>query len=821
MVTTHDERCSIVAHSRAASACLPIGQHQYVVQSLIESLNIVTTKANGAPASTSHAIKNTNEFSTRVTAMARHKSMANTLVCGTVNGEINEYDTTTGLPRQNGCSLLGTSALNEPVFRLFTINTTATGNSDVVVVVGIHGAVAVMANQRDVLKTTLPNANSSTSSVVSMDVLVKKKDNSIHLCYVLSCPSYALYTTEVTDVVCRCCDGNRTATTAVAKMGPPLLESVHVPVVGVLTVAVCDQHLYFLDVKHRMYVMDMAHASDAATVTTGKEPVPETGNILQSLLTNIGRVKTQRYQLLTDCMLLDAQLQEMSQALQWYLRSVAISKRDQQATPQQGTPLSPLGCTVRLLPSGSHSTLAAITGKYTLRVTLSGLANNNNTQSGGGSGGASSALPPHLAHVLPFPHSEQWRAVVQLRQQSCDGSIHTTCHTVPLCHMLSSSELNDNAFNHSNLSVQFVDIDVRRMVSMDAMHVTVDVVYSPGNNSGGGGGGGMCVPLSTTAFDLLDTCVPSSSRASMTSSATKTVDELNRSMRDGVRNQLSSKSDTEAASSGLAFSSSSLGLGTSRSARSSSSAAAAALTGMFIKHDVTSIVPHLFEQRQNEERLAADKKKGGDGGGGGGGSSSSSSSSSSNNHNSQDDDDDDRNICGRLIATLLGNTDGYRWEKSISPGYVASHGMLWGGHRITLVSRFVRETHSNRGESSGNGSGDEKIWLEIRITCTDSTRLSMLRSCVMQRIVQLLNSGFVEEREATATNTTLKMTMHKDQTLRSVEDTLSKCLLRLFDVSKVLRGGGGDGRQIDMIQLMSEMKTIMDQVVLSYNMLRY
>jgi hypothetical protein len=36
----------------------------------------------------------------------------------------------------------------------------------------------------------------------------------------------------------------------------------------------------------------------------------------------------------------------------------------------------------------------------------------------------------------------------------------------------------------------------------------------------------------------------------------------------------------------------------------------------------------------------------------------------------------------------------------------------------------------------------------------------------------------------------------------------------------VLRGGGGDGRQIDMIQLMSEMKTIMDQVVLSYNMFR-
>ena len=64
------------------------------------------------------------------------------------------------------------------------------------------------------------------------------------------------------------------------------------------------------------------------------------------------------------------------------------------------------------------------------------------------------------------------------------------------------------------------------------------------------------------------------------------------------------------------------------------------------------------------------------------------------------------------------------------------------------------------------------------------------------------------------------MTMHKDQTLRSVEDTLSKCLLRLFDVSKVLRGGAGDGRQIDMVQLMSEMKAIMDQVVLSYNMLR-
>ena len=108
----------------------------------------------------------------------------------------------------------------------------------------------------------------------------------------------------------------------------------------------------------------------------------------------------------------------------------------------------------------------------------------------------------------------------------------------------------------------------------------------------------------------------------------------------------------------------------------------------------------------------------------------------------------------------------------------------------------------------------------------------MLRACLMRRIAQQLKqqsdameeNGGDDEREQQSSASGNKMSMHVDQTLRGVEETLSKCLLRLYDVSQTLRsdssttGGGGGGG--DMMHLMSEMKAIMDEVTTSYSRLR-
>ena len=83
--------------------------------------------------------------------------------------------------------------------------------------------------------------------------------------------------------------------------------------------------------------------------------------------------------------------------------------------------------------------------------------------------------------------------------------------------------------------------------------------------------------------------------------------------------------------------------------------------------------------------------------------------------------DADRVACGKFVATILGNEKSWRWEKSSSPGYVACHGMLWGGHGVSLISRFVRGT-------------DDSAMLEMRLTCTDTTRVPMLRHCLLRRI---------------------------------------------------------------------------------------
>jgi hypothetical protein len=783
-VVAEDERCSLVTKLRAASECFHIGRGLYAVRSLIEPLQIINLNNNSV-----FNVMNSNEVSTRVTAITKC-SLRNGIICGNNNGEVKEYDMR-GNFITSGYTLVGSSSLNEPILRFFTIPSKNTSNdSDIlIIVIGIFGAVVIVSNNGTTKRSQLPIADKSNVIVESVDILAMK-NGCVQLCYVVATPNHTLYTTDITNLL-QCCKGE-------VDYDDMTLQNLKVPVAGVMAVSSIGSDTYLLDVKHRIYTMEIKQANNVTknvTSNTKYNPLSEEetfASSLQALLTNIGHVKTQRFHLLTNLCQLDSYLNEVSTAVRWYLRARALFRRNHKPSlTDHSNHLSPLICNVSLLPNGGNPVISAVTGRYILRLTLSGLITNKNSRLPDYSSG-STDLSHDMPQLLPFPESENWRVVIQLRQRSSDSSMQTVCHTIPLRHLLPSME--STTFLH--LDRKSMDIDIKTMVSTDIMHVSIQLIYPLCNKNKSrevhlGSDSfiscGMCVPLKSLSFDLIDTCVPCASDISINTIA-KTVDELGSTMRADIRHKLSSLEDHSLSSN----------------SPSSTSSSSRTLSGILIKQDISSVIEHLFKQQEddlqkNEETTCLSAME------------------------------IDCFVCGRFVATLLGNAKGFQWEKSSSPGYVASHAMLWGGHRLRLLSRLVRDKNvRSAGKSDGIDNGiTTTVWLEIRMTCTDLSRLPMLRSCLMRRIAHHMHkseSSAVENKEDNAINETFNthlMSIHEDQTLRRIEETLSKCLLRLLNVRKEACGEVKKREHSsNMIKIMSEMKEVAEEVVKSYNILR-
>ena len=470
--------------------------------------------------------------------------------------------------------------------------------------------------------------------------------------------------------------------------------------------------------------------------------------------------------------------------------------------------------------------MSAITGRYILRVRLLGLSPFSNTAS------PITNLPYQLAQVLAFPTSDTWRVTIRIEQQSSiDGSVQVVYRTIPLSKMLpetvrsvtweDENESESSGSNVKGVVSRAVELDLRRMVSTDILRVRVGILYSIGKavvsevttvENQERTPRGMSVPIFTTKFDLIDTCVPDTMLSSSSSLlpfnvTTRTEDELVCDVQSQMHRIASSSSSS---------SSSSLSSLSASSASSASASLSSTSADMILRQDVTPIMSNLMLSTasgnidETVEELA----------------SSESSADVHNKKNTLVHENIDRQACGRLVASILGGgLKRWRWEQSTSPGYVASHGMLWGGHRVTLLSRLVRVQN-----------GSKQVFLEIRVSCTDSSRLPMLRQCLVQRIQRIkehadttvaeqdhvaVSAGDAAAGDGAIANRKRGMTLHVDQTLRGVEQKLSSCRLRLRDMSKLLTNSKDSGSlPLNMFTMTSDMQKLYEEVAKAYTLLR-
>ena len=843
------DRCTKLIHVRAASECLPVGNSTYFIRSLIEPL---TQLIKGE----SSVIQEFNVGTSRITTLTKcsrnnmkdnamdTNNVSTNIYVGNVDGEVLHHSNNNIHPIE----LCGNQALGEPVLHVYNIswrrnnhnnNNNNNNKSNAMIVVGVLGAISIVQGNN----SSTPPASSSSSNtsppptictsrlsnvsvnnpITSIGITSSSNNERTQIYYVTGA-SRKLYCVDLMNMMTAV--SNPTSSNSCDEM---LLSCVTIPIASALAVSVLDEQIYVIDGRHRIYqVKDNSnHIQQVRNnlIVNNESESNGSEKSLQELLTGIGDVKSTRFALLTESIQLDTQLREISTAVRWYLRARNVSSH----IDIRNHSMSPLSCNVDLLPCGPNTTMSAITGRYVLRVRLRGLANSNAIDTSA----LSNQLPYHLAHILAFPTSETWRIAIRIEQKSSiDGSLRSEYRTIPLSSMLpeimggggssnsssgssSSSSMEEKDMMQSDLESRVVELNLKRMVSTELFNVHVSIIYPISNTTTTKTSKtmttthGMSVPLEHFTFDMIDTCVPTTPLSLPSRVITRTEDEL---VCD-IRTQIQPMSNVSGSGS--------------RSGSRSGPGSLFSSVEMTIRHDVTSIAVHFLKIAAQEKTQEKDIQKNQKNTSDVVANVSSSSSSSSSTTNQTISIDVDRDVCGRLIASILGS-DGQRWkwERSSSPGYVASHGMLWGGNQMKLISRLVR-----------NGT---IVFLEIRVSCTDPSRLPMLRECLARRMKDCVrtildkeeNEEKAEEeeeeedeeesndetKEKNIKSRRTKMSMQVDQTLRGVEQTLSSCRLRLMEISKSLKSGTNDS--LDMSATTSIMKQLYNDVTRSYNILR-
>ena len=143
---------------------------------------------------------------------------------------------------------------------------------------------------------------------------------------------------------------------------------------------------------------------------------------------------------------------------------------------------------------------------------------------------------------------------------------------------------------------------------------------------------------------------------------------------------------------------------------------------------------------------------------------------------------------GRILSTLLGVPQRWRWERG-RPGVVSAYGVLWGGHRVSITARIMQ----------GHGTQDSQPrWrLQVQATCSDASRLAMLRACLHQRLATVARAPFADGSAESSTIATAagvagesragkRLSMAADSSLRDVERQLLNAKLHVAQLLEEL-----------------------------------